>query len=122
MYNVVMKRIEKLPSILGFVGKDSRNGTLSINEKNGIISFSFDITTPRLYRMGDGNDNSVRLFVNGEWDTFTTTSKSSTLGKEVSFSIIENNNKRSRYILSVSIEEMELPIEIDAIAEGMDLV
>ena len=115
-----MKRIEKTPISFSFKPDNKRSGTLTIKEEDTKGIYIFEITTPVLYRMKDERDNRVSLYLNGRWETFTTGLYSSLEDASLSLTLLENNNKRSRYILKIETPQV-LPIEIDAKAEGLSL-
>ena len=96
----------------------TKKGKLKVEERNGKTYFSFDIITDLLYRMGDERDNTVCLLCNGKWETFTTGLKSTLKDAKLDLVILENNNKRSHYILTVQIDQA-IASGIDARAEGM---
>ena len=111
--------IERLPAVVDFESGDpGRAAVLRIGEEGGNSIYMFTVLTPELIRMGNEDDNSVSLFLDGKWERFTASGLSSRSDASVSVTILENNNKRSRYRVRIEIPG-PVPADLQAKAEGL---
>ncbi len=111
--------IEKLPVVAMFESDGKREAVLRIGESEGRAIYSFTVLTPFLRRMGDQDDNAVSLLLNGKWENFTVSGKS-TCPALIKTEILENNNKRSRYRITITLDGA-VPSSLDAKAEGLSI-
>ena len=109
-------QIESLPIMLLFPDSDdTHKAVLRADGAGGAVRFSVTVETPRLTRMGASGDNAISVTVDGICHAFTASGISDIPSR---VEILENNNKRSRYRISFSIEAA-VPFSLSADAEGL---
>ena len=101
-----------------FESKGIKSATLLASCTNDGYVYDFEVTTDYLYRMKNRDDNFVELLFEGKWHYFTASCLSDLSDCDISFVLLENNNKRSRYRLSI---KSNLKAE-DARADGLSLL
>ena len=101
-----------------FENANNRKATLKAFADNGKHSYEFEVETPILFRMRDEGDNKVELLFSDGWHSFYASTLSTKKEAEVSVQLLENNNKRSRYLISIASVDMAF----DAKAEGLLLL
>ena len=101
-----------------FESANNRKATLKAVSENSKYNYEFEVETPILFRMKNENDNKVELLFSDGWHSFYASGISSKDGVEVSVKLLENNNKRSRYIINIASSD----IAFDAKAEGLLLL
>ena len=121
LYVILLRmRISGLPFVYIFESDDpGREAVLRIGEENGMTVYRFTVRTPLLIRMGDENDSHADLFLGGRWESFYA-SRRSTMDIVPEVEILENNNRTSRYRMTIRIPSL-CPEEIKARAEGLIL-
>lgn len=101
-----------------FTADGINNAVLRANIEDSTYSYSFTIQTESLYRMKSESDNKAELLIDGAWYYFTASCLSNYPNCDVECTILENNNRKSRYRLNFKLDKMAQ----DAKAEGLALL
>lgn len=114
--------IDRLPSEFSVKGeRENRSLFFSFKKKDKSVLFSVEATTDFLFRMNSPSDNRVLFSIDGKKASVSPNGTTSGPVEISRVSLLENNNKRSRYLIEGEIKASS-PFELELDSSIFDYI